>query len=210
VEVATVRLDRGNRRAGLTCPECAATAWLDEDAADGPTGVGSPVREPAPVPDEPPANLPPRSAPRAAIAPDGRRILEELPVPTDAQQALRAAFERLLERWGEDEQEHKKLVAAAAADDELAFVGQCYRTVLEIRRDDPVARRGQELVLARAMAQLDRFDASEARAVPGRAITLWLLAALTLGAIGFLVRSLLSQPAPGPASPAQQSDAAEL
>ncbi|HEY1098711.1 MAG TPA: hypothetical protein VGF99_07275, partial [Myxococcota bacterium] len=120
----------------------------------------------APTVPVPPA-LPPMSLPAAALVPvaaapiatswDGAaraRIDDKLAPPTDEQKLLAERFERLLDGAWHNDAEHRQLLKAAAAADQLAFVGARYRAVLDVVRDEPKARHAQQELLTLAMATM--------------------------------------------------------
>lgn len=201
VEIGEVRFDAGAGKVGLRCPECDATTWLTVAGGE----VDAPLEATEPASRKPPQHRP-EPAPTRATAPtatasalssfDIEAITRALPDQSDLEASVKEAFSRHLRESWTDEAAHKRMVQRAALDDALAMVGQCYRMVLERSPDEPMAKRGQELVLAQAMAQLDRFDRDVPAARPGRGIMLFMVAAFVVGALAFLVRSLSSVSAP--------------
>jgi hypothetical protein len=83
-----------------------------------------------------------------------RARIATLPAPNEAQTMLNAQFEQLLSSsWG-NTGAHKTLLKAAALHGELAFVGNRYRAVLDVVRDEPQAKAAQQELLTLAMATM--------------------------------------------------------
>lgn len=82
------------------------------------------------------------------------RIRGRWSAPSQTQELLAERFEHLLRgRWSEST-EHTALVKRAAADDELAFLGQRYRSVLDTVPNEPRARAAQNELLTLATAMM--------------------------------------------------------
>ncbi|MBM4279636.1 MAG: hypothetical protein FJ137_02380 [Deltaproteobacteria bacterium] len=71
-----------------------------------------------------------------------------------AQSGLAARLDRLARGPWNEEAEHKALLETASMTGELAFVGARYRAVLDVVRDDPRARAGQQELLKLALATM--------------------------------------------------------
>lgn len=165
VGAARVELQPG--RAGLRCEACGSVAWLPESA--GGTEARVVDVEPAPraqvTRELPPASggalvVAAPSAPAPPVSTFGTELRERIrqrlaskAAPIDRQRELAADFDRLLDAWhGEDA--HKALLKRASRDGELAFVGQCYRAVLDVAPNDAGARRAQGEILTLAVGAL--------------------------------------------------------
>lgn len=212
VAASTIAFDRERDRAGLVCSHCGAASWLplagtagarvvDVDPPPTERARGGPRELPAP------AGLVPSST--SMVGPLGVGAVEvfsvdqreritarcqTLPPAPGAQAELAQAFERLLPAWGSDA-EHKQLLKRASMLNELAFVGQRYRLVLEEAPGDPAARRAQNEILSLAMASLSQTrdlgspaEGSRSRAGVAAAIVLLVLA--LIGALVVMPRLL--------------------
>jgi hypothetical protein len=76
-----------------------------------------------------------------------------LTVESEKGDGLDAAWSTVRERW-QDEAAHDRFLRLCATQDQLAFAGHCYRSVLDEAPDDPIAKRGKDRVLAQALALL--------------------------------------------------------
>lgn len=83
-----------------------------------------------------------------------RARIATLPAPNEAQAVLNAQFEQLLASSWSNTGAHKTLLKAAALHGELAFVGNRYRAVLDVVRDEPQAKAAQQELLTLAMATM--------------------------------------------------------
>lgn len=174
--IAVERVVVDGDRAGLRCSACQAVAWLPTAHAN--SALPAPSALPV-VTALPPATIelpPPLALPASALVPIGpvapavmapasaatfdddvlARISARLAPPADdapRQHELAGRFAKLLTQW-HSEVEHKQLLKAAAASDELAFIGSRYRAVLDVVRDDPRARTAQQELITLAMATM--------------------------------------------------------
>lgn len=154
VAVSAVILDEG--RAGIRCEACGEVSWLPAEgatatssAAPAPTSRPAPTSKPAPISRPATTSKPGAELPVEAC----RERLLGLPEVDDGARPLVEAFDTLLERW-DDFEEHKRLIQRASLSGQLPVLGVRYRTVLEVRPEEPVARRAQQEILALAMATL--------------------------------------------------------
>lgn len=168
---ALVAIDRivvEGERAGVRCPSCFALSWLPIERTNQAALPSPALVVDLPLPALPAPALPAPAVALVAAAPGTlqgangfdddvvARISAKLLPPADdapRQAELAARFSRLLQHW-HNETEHKQLLKAAAASDELAFIGTRYRAVLDIVRDEPRARAAQQDLIALAMANM--------------------------------------------------------
>lgn len=225
--IAVERMLVDGDRAGFRCSSCLAVSWLPVERA---AVTALPAPSPLPVVSELPAaaivDLPlPALAPAAttAIVPApavavvsaassfDSDVLERisarlLPPAEEAPRQIELAnrFLKLLTQWHNDT-EHKQLLKAAAASDELAFVGSRYRAVLDVVRDEPRARAAQQELITLAMATMSSNRALTAPNEQGSsntikvaiAVVLVLASALALGvAVKKMVASVDKASAP--------------
>ncbi len=169
------RASTGVALAGVPCEACGAlttlpivettsslTASVDPSTApaEPSTTIANPpavvtVASAAPPSSSTEPSTEPSSDLVAAFAPDVlERIRARWTEPTEAQLALAARFEALLERRWSTPSEHTALVKRAAAEDALAFIGQRYRSVLDVVNNEPRARAAQAELLTLATAML--------------------------------------------------------
>jgi Trp operon repressor len=164
--VAVDRIVVDGDRAGFRCSSCLAVGWLPVERVHATALPALPiVSDVLPLP-----ALPALPAPSTAIVPAApvaivpsvassfdddvlQRITAKLAAPAAGQQQLAERFSKLLSQW-HNETEHKQLLKAAAASDELAFVGSRYRAVLDVVRDEPRARAAQQELITLAMATM--------------------------------------------------------
>lgn len=210
----------GSPRAGLSCSACGAVSWLPQlvssssSASSAPSTAGLPslASLSAPAPELVPAMLPPSTAlvmpaaPTTALAASfdpetltkvrARFTIE----PNEGQGHLADRFEKLLDGQWANEAEHKVLLKAAAAAGELAFVGNRYRAVLDVVRDEPRARAAQQELLTLAMATMSTQrsnDALDKTPGSGKLVLAVLVVAAIGGGVFVLMRILMSSLAGG-------------
>lgn len=210
----------GSPRAGLSCSACGAVSWLPQlvssssSASSAPSTAGLPslASLSAPAPELVPAMLPPSTAlvmpaaPTTALATSfdpetltkvrARFTIE----PNEGQGHLADRFEKLLDGQWANEAEHKVLLKAAAAAGELAFVGNRYRAVLDVVRDEPRARAAQQELLTLAMATMSTQrsnDALDKTPGSGKLVLAVLVVAAIGGGVFVLMRILMSSLAGG-------------
>jgi len=120
--------------------------------------------------------------------------------PNEGQGHLAERFEKLLDGQWANEAEHKVLLKAAAAAGELAFVGNRYRAVLDVVRDEPRARAAQQELLTLAMATMSSqrsSDALDKSPGSGKLVLAVLVVAAIGGGVFMLMRILMSSLAGG-------------
>ena len=172
---SSISLDGG--RAGLACAACGNVTWLPIAQTTGSTVVVdadtarssmAPVALPSPAPTSP---APPSTAlPSMALAtvagtgmvvvglaPDVRARVRSrvgaLPAGGAEQQPLAQSFDALLDDW-HNAAAHKQLLKKAAMTDQLAFVGQRFRAVLDESPGEAAAKKAQNEIMTLAMAAL--------------------------------------------------------
>jgi hypothetical protein len=215
----------GSPRAGLSCSACGAVSWLPQLVSSSSAALSSSssavstalpslasLAAPSSTPELVPAMLPPSTAlvmpaaPTTALAASfdpetltkvrARFTIE----PNEGQGHLAERFEKLLDGQWANEAEHKVLLKAAAAAGELAFVGNRYRAVLDVVRDEPRARAAQQELLTLAMATMSTQrsnDALDKSPGSGKLVLAVLVVAAIGGGVFVLMRILMSSLAGG-------------
>ena len=165
-------------RAGLPCPTCGVLNWLPTigtlsiaaptETLSPPASLPSVVVSPLPVVSAPLFELPTAAlaVPTAlsesptAMTPGFSSDVVDLVATrvvapaNDGQAQLATRFTELLSGQWHNDAGHKQLLKAAAASQELAFVGGRYRAVLDVVRDEPRARAAQQELITLAMATM--------------------------------------------------------
>jgi hypothetical protein len=195
--------------ADMTPPESSTTALSAVTAVRAPIAP-TPFEQDSPATPSPlatPTSSPPSLAPPSTFGPDApalppdvlERIRVRWPAPTDVQAHLAERFERLLEnRWSEPT-EHTALVKSAAADGELAFLGQRYRAVLDVVPNEPRARaaQGELLTLATAMMTVRKVEAAPDDGASGWKVAVAVATFLVVGACAWWLLRPFMWPALG-------------
>lgn len=153
VAVSSVVLGEG--KAGVRCGECGEVSWLvgeqeqSHSQTEGQRQTESQRQTEGQSQTESQSQPQTQSLPLEAV----RERLSALPEPGEGAAFVVEGFEGLLGCW-DDHAEHKKLVQQASLAGQLPALGVRYRAVLEVCRDEPMARRAQQEILALAMATL--------------------------------------------------------
>lgn len=157
VDAATALLDDKAANSGLRCTRCEAVTWLPVLPSSGG------AQQPPNIERETPGVEPqvkcsqdvieaPSKLQRNEMDAELRRNLEAVSVPPGLT-ALHHELLGLTSRWDHLEA-HRTLLQHARAVEGLPWLAGCYRSVLVVQPDDPVALRMQQDIVAIALASL--------------------------------------------------------